>query len=205
MKIFAAKRTYLGKEETQAILLLITASWLTLVGKRLIPWLFLHLTFCESLSSYLQHHTFSYKVSTRLNSSSARWDKVRQYWLVLIVCLKNRGIFYPSEIYFYTAENQTEWSLDIEKKFYFRVFKFYQRWGGIISWYQWGIASTRLSQDFPHLLAGSFIISGDHSFDSHARVTSISLWSPHALKILLSRVNGNSLLQIKTIWPEGIG
>lgn len=105
MKIFAAKRTYLGKEETQAILLLITVSLLTLVGEK--PHLLtLHLTFCEFLSSYLQHHTFSYKVSTRLNS--VRWDEVRQYWLVVIVCLKNRGIFYPSEIYFYTAENQTE-------------------------------------------------------------------------------------------------
>lgn len=107
MKIFAAKRTYLGKEETQAILLLITVSLLTLVGEEPHP-LTLHLTFCESLSSYLQHHTFSYKVSTRLNSSSVRWDEVRQYWLVLIVRLKNRGFFYPSEIYFYTAENQTE-------------------------------------------------------------------------------------------------
>lgn len=60
--------------------------------------------------------------------------------------------------------------------------------------------SISLSQDLLHPLAGSFIMPGDH-----VRVTNISLWSSQALKILLSGVNGNSVLQIKEIWPEGIG
>lgn len=53
-----------------------------------------------------------------------RWDEVRQYCLVLTACLKNRGVFYHSEIYFSTAENRSEWSLDIEAEFLLQTLQF---------------------------------------------------------------------------------
>lgn len=153
MKMLVVQRTYLGKEETQAILL--SVSWLTHVGKN--PH---RLTLSTSLSLSVGIEGLTYSITPSLT----KWalDYILPHWGQMMLdsrtgadyILENLRCFLPFWNMFLQSREPTECSLDIEREFLFwTLFKIYQNLGGTFIWHQWNMFSTRLSQDFLHLLA----------------------------------------------------
>lgn len=205
MKMLVVLRTYLYKEETQVILLLISV----LTNPRgeeasLIDSFYISLTLCGPQRSHLQHHAFSYKVTTRLYYfSSLRSDDVGQLHRCWLYTWKFE-VFFNLLKYVFT-EQRTHWMqlgqrkrISILDSFQnlseFRrnlriaamKYVFYKTFTGLPPSTVWQLYYFRRTQRW-------FLCESDCS------------WSSQAFQTLLSRVNGNSLLQIKAIWPEGIG
>lgn len=108
MKMLVVQRTYLGKEETQAILLLISV----LTNPRgeeasLIDSFYISLTLCGHQRSHQQHHAFSYKVSIRLYSSSLRSDDVGQSHRCWLYTWKFE--VFSTLLKYVLAEQRTHW------------------------------------------------------------------------------------------------
>lgn len=179
--------------------------WLTHVGKK--PhWLTLSISL--SLSVGLKGLTYS------IMPSLTKWPLdyiIFPHWgqMMLDSCtgadyiLENLRCFLTFWNMFLQSREPTECSLDKEREFLFWTLQnlsefrrnlriaamkyvFYKTFTGLPPSTVWQLYYFRRTQRW-------FLCESDCS------------WSSQAFQTLLSRVNGNSLLQIKAIWPEGIG
>lgn len=191
MKICHVKELHLGKKETQKIVLVITMSWLTLLGKNPHP-------FTPSASL-----TFHRSVCSYLLLQSQLWTKLLPQWGA--IKLDSVGWYYLCV-----------WKIEKTSLLLQNVFLYSWK----VHWISTSGASNsmRNKEWFDHSTSEVLSLQGFHRTSSiyclvaslvlessHLREVSSSPWSCHTLKILLSRVSGNSLLHIKAIWPEGTG
>lgn len=192
MKISHVKELHLGKKETQIIVLVNTMSWLTLLGKNPHPFIpSASLTFHRSVCSYLllqnQHWTKLFLPQW----GGMKLDSVGWYclcvWKIEKTSLLLQNIFlYSWEVHWISTSGSSNSMRNKE-------------------WFYHSTSDVLFLQGFHRTSSICCLVASLVLESSHLREVSSCPWSCHTLKILLSRVSGNSLLHIKAIWPEGTG